>query len=264
MPRVNLVPLAERQRELRRRLFIIPVAGAAILLIAMGMTYVYFDRQIANTQQELQDLKQNNANLAPQVKELEAYQEKQDEKQERLTSVIALYAQRIRWSRILDDLAFVIPEDVSLVKIDGVVPSLVIKKDRNVTDTRANDLVIEGDTTDMSTIAVLLVRLGLIPGLTGVNLITAEKEDADGGGWLIHFEVGADLAQIGEVQAPAAAPSTGEDGPSEGTSTNDRTTTTDSDTNRTTGTSTSRTSTGRTSTTSTSTGLTSTDDEEYE
>ncbi|GBE57342.1 fimbrial assembly protein (PilN) [bacterium BMS3Abin01] len=240
MPRVNLVPIEEKQREFRRRFYIVPVAGAAILLIVMGSTYVAIDRQLANTEQEYHDYQKSNVALAPQVKELEEYQGTQDNKQQRLDSVIGLYSQRVRWSRILDDLAFVIPEDIWLDSITGEVPGLVVSEKKNSSsEGKKYDFVVNGYTNDMDTVAVMMVRLALIPALTNINLITAEKQQTENGGVAINFEVGADLVQTGEVQKPAVAPSTGEEGPS-GT-----TTKSGSSTGGTTGTST-RGSTGTT------------------
>lgn len=226
MPRVNLVPIDEQQREFRRRFYIVPVAGAAILLIAMGSTYVAVDRQLANTEQEYHDYQKSNAALAPQVKELEGYQGIQDNKQQRLDSVIGLYSQRVRWSRILDDLAFVIPEDVWLDSINGEVPGLVISdKKSSSSEGKKYDFVVNGYTNDMDTVAVMMVRMALIPALTNINLITAEKQQTENGGMAINFEVGADLVKTGEIQKPAVAPSTGEEGPA-GTTTGGTTATT--------------------------------------
>ncbi len=244
MPRVNLVPIEEQQREFRRQFYIVPVAGAAILLIAMGSTYVAIDRQLVNTEQEYHDYQKSNAALAPKVKELEDYESTQDNKQNRLNSIIGLYSQRVRWSRILDDLAFVIPEDIWLDSITGEVPGLVVsEKKTSSSEGKQYDFIVNGYTNDMDTVAVMMVRMALIPALTNINLISAEKQQVENGNVAINFEVGADLVQSGEVQKPAAAPNTGEEGPS-GTTTNSGTSTGGS-TAATTGTST-RGSTGTT------------------
>lgn len=219
MPRVNLVPIEQQHKELRRRYVFVPVAGTAILLIAMGFTYVYLDRQIAGTEDEYNDLVASNAKLAPQMKELEAYEAKQAEKQNRLNNVIELYSQRVRWSRILDDLSFVVPSEVWFDEVEGNVPNLVVGD----TETRADqggtqyDFIVRGYTRDMDFVAIMMVRMGLIPGLKDVMLISAEKEQTDAGTLAIRFEIGAMLNEVSEVQQPAVAPSTGEDGPSDTT-----------------------------------------------
>ncbi len=218
MPRVNLVPIEEQHKEFRRRFVIVPVAGAAILLIAMGATYVYLDRQVISTDKEYNDLVQNNAKLAPQVKELESYEEKQSEKQARLNSVVELYSQRVRWSRILDDLAFVVPSEVWFEEIEGKVPNLIAGGDKKADkDALDYDFVVRGNTNDMDYVAILMVRMGLIPGLRDIRLITSELEQTDAGRLAYRFEIGATLSDVGELQKPAVAPSTGEDGPSDTT-----------------------------------------------
>ncbi len=195
MPRVNLVPLEEQRREFRRRFYIIPFAGAALLLIGMGSTYVYFDREVANTQKELQGLKEANAQQAPKVKELEKYEAMQKEKQDRLRAVVEIYSQRVRWSRILDYLAYVIPDQVWLDTLDGEVPELIVSTKKSSSAAPEYDFIIEGHSYDMTTVAMLMSRLTLLDDLTNVVLISAEKEQiSGGGGYAIRFRVGADLS----------------------------------------------------------------------
>lgn len=247
MPKVNLVPIEEQHKELRRRFVIVPVAGAAILLIAMGGTYVWLNSQISDAENEYDDLVASNAQLAPQIKELEGYEAKQAEKQTRLNGVIELYSQRVRWSRILDDLSFVVPSEVWFEEIEGTVPNLVVgdQQGQDEQDAVQYDFIVRGFTKDMDFVAIMMVRMGLIPGLKDVMLVSAEKEQIEGGTLAIRFEIGAMLNEVSEVQQPAVAPSTGEDGPSETTTgTTGTTGTTD----------TTGTSTGGSRTTGTSTG----------
>jgi Tfp pilus assembly protein PilN len=227
VPRVNLVPIEEQRKEFRRRFYIVPVAGAAILLIAMGSTYYAIDRQVSNTQQEYEDYQRSNAAQAPQVKELAEYESIQDDKQGRLDTVVSLYSQRVRWSRIMDDLSFVIPEEIWLDTISGTVPGLVItEKKTKANEQKKYDFTVKGFTRDMDTVAILMVRMALIPGLTDVHLVSAEREQIASGGLAINFEVGADLASDQDTTKPAVAPTTGEEGPSAAATTGTGTTNT--------------------------------------
>lgn len=237
MPRVNLVPIEEQHRELRRRFIVVPIASAAILLIGMGATYVFLDRQVVDADREYRNLVDSNAKLAPQIKELEGYEAKQSEKQTRLTSVVELYSQRVRWSRILDDLAFVVPSEVWFDEIEGTVPNLVIGDEKKTDQGAADyDFIVRGYTRDMDFVAIMMVRMSLIPALRDVMLISAEKEQTNAGTLAIRFEIGAKLEDVGEVQQPAVAPSTGEDGPAETTTGTTGTTTTGTTGTTTTGT----------------------------
>lgn len=244
MPRVNLVPIEEQHKELRRRFVIVPIAGAAILMIAMGTTYVILNSQVSSTEQDYNSLVDSNAKLAPQIKELEGYEAKQAEKQTRLNSVIELYSQRVRWSRILDDLSFVVPSEVWFDEVEGTVPNLVVGDQQQKSDqeTIEYDFIVRGHTREMDNVAIMMVRMGLIPALKDVMLISAEKEQTDAGTLAIRFEIGAVLKEVSEVQQPAVAPSTGEDGPSQ-TTTGTTGTTETTGTTRTTGTSTGGTGT---------------------
>ena len=75
MPRVNLVPGEEKQRELRRRMYIVPVAGTIILAGILGGTYYYYSNRLDNADRQLQDIKQSNNALQKQVAEMKRYDE---------------------------------------------------------------------------------------------------------------------------------------------------------------------------------------------
>jgi Tfp pilus assembly protein PilN len=254
MPRVNLVPKDEQAREFRRQFLIIPVAGVALLFIGMIGGYIYFDQQLQSSNEELQQYQDNNESQKRQVQELEEYEAIGREKQDKLAQVTLLDLQRMRWSRTLDDLAFVVPDDIWFVEIEGSVPWEIsnVEADAAQDEDSEYDFTVEGYTRVMSSVAVFMIRMGLIPSLERVELITAEQEETEGQ-LAIKFKIGASLVPLTNVSQPAIAPSTGEDGPSDGTSTTDTSTTETSTTETGTGT-TSTTSTGSTGTTGTSTG----------
>lgn len=242
MPRVNLVPQEERQRELRRQIYIFPLAGAVLLVAAMGGSYFYFNSELNNKQSELDSKKRLNAQLSKDVAELSKYDELKNQKQSRQNAVTSLYSQRFRWSRTLDDISFVMPTESWLIDIKGNVPGAATSSGSKTAaagqKTQAQDLIIEGYTYEMGTVATMMIRLGLIPSLKEVVLIKAEKEDM-GGRLVIHFTVSANLNQASDTAKPAVAPVAGERGPSEVTPTTG--TTTSSTTGRTTTGSTTRT-----------------------
>lgn len=237
MPRVNLVPTEERRREVRRQMIILPVAGAAAAVVVLGGSYLYYQNKLNNTEDELEQVKQNNASLSKQVAELQKYEELKTQKQSRLTAVASAYQSRFRWSRMLDDLSFVIPETISLTKVSGGVPGAITAGAATAgRGASQRDLEFEGFTNAMPEVAIFMVRLALIPSLTDVTLKTAE---VDRSGSTVHFIINATLKPVGETQRPAVAPTTGEGGPSRVTpttgtqpSTNGRTSTAGTTTGR--------------------------------
>lgn len=239
MPRVNLIPREEKAKEQRRKAYMLPLAGTALLAVTLGGSYYYFNNKLSDSQEEVENYKQKNAGIAKQVAELQRYEEMKKQKQARLSSITNIYNQRVRWSRTMDDLAFIVPEEIWLKSIEASVPGAVTKtKDKKAEEGGGvKDVVIEGFTWEMPTVAVFMVRLGLIPSLTDVTLISAEKEELEGR-IVTHFKVGATLKQTQETQKPTTAPSTGEQGPSGVTSTTPTTRTTPTGTTGTTRTST--------------------------
>ncbi|MHB9111482.1 MAG: PilN domain-containing protein [Thermoleophilia bacterium] len=239
MPKVNLVPAEERQRELRRQFYIVPVAGAVLLAGTLGGSYYYYSNQVSNSEKQLQDIKSSNVSLEKQVNELKRYEEVKNKKQTQLNIVTGLYGQRVRWSRTLGDLAFVIPDDVWLTSIKARVPGVEAAgsaaASRSAAQGSTKDVEIEGYTRGMPSVAVLLVRLGLIPSLTDVTLVSAEKEELSSQ-LVTHFKISATLKQTGETQGPSVAPVTGEEGPSSVTPTTGTSTTPTTDSTTPTGT----------------------------
>lgn len=232
MPRVNLIPREERLRGRRRQAFIFPVAGAAVLALALGGSYFYFDRQLGQKEKDFESYKSKNASIAKQVSELQRYEDLKAQKTRLLSQITTIYGQRERWSRIMDDLAFVIPADLSLIKINAQVPGAqaVAGSSKASKTAAAGDMIIEGYTKEMNTIAILMVRIGLIPSLTDVTLISAETE-YESGIERIHFKVAASLKSPGSPMA-IIAPITGEEGPSDVTPTTPTGTTGTTATNR--------------------------------
>lgn len=245
MPHVNLVPAEERRRELRRQLVIIPIAGAVLLVAGLGGSYYYYGNQLSGAQDETESYKSLNAKQATDVAELKKYEDLKNQKQNSRNAVNTLYSARFRWSRLLDDMSFVIPAELSLTKIKGLVPGAdTAKTGAATTSSTANqkDLEFEGYARSMPDVAIFMVRLGLVPSLKDVTLKLAEVEEIQGQR-PIHFIINATLKNVGETQQPAVAPTTGEAGPSPVTPTGTGTSTTGTGTNG------SRTSTSTTSTT---------------
>lgn len=245
MPRVNLVPKEEAAREYRRQFLIIPVASVAIIFIGMAGSYIYYGQKLQSSKDELDQYKQNNENQKRDIAELDGYEAVGKEKQDKQVQVGTLELSRHKWSRTLDDIAFVVPDDIWFKDIQGQVPWLQVNLAESSAAAGGEDynFIIEGRTgaDSMPSVAIFMVRLGLIPSLENVELIFAEKILEDGRE-VIKFEIGASLKQNLAVTQPAIAPSTGEEAPSNGAMTGTGTSTTS--TNGSTGTGTTGTSTG--------------------
>ncbi|MHB1382363.1 MAG: PilN domain-containing protein, partial [Thermoleophilia bacterium] len=229
MPRVNLVPKEETAREFRRQFLIVPVASVAVIFIGMVGSYVYYGQKLQSANDELDQYRQNNASQKKDIAELDAYEAVGKQKQEKQVQVGNLELQRHKWSRTLDDIAFVVPDDIWFKDIQGQVPWLQVNPAESGLAGERGDhhFIIEGRTNaeSMPSVAIFMVRLGLIPSLEKVELIFAEKILEDGRE-VIQFEIGASLKQEMVITQPAIAPSTGEEAPSNGSQTGTGTSTT--------------------------------------
>ncbi len=220
MPRVNLVPREARAREMRRRAGFVPIAGAVVLVAILGGSYYYYTSSVDNAQQDLNNARSKNAALSKQLAELQNYQQIKSQKNSRLSSVQTVYNQRVRWSRILDDLSFVIPSDIWLISMQASVPGTPVtacsgspKPSGDCTQIQP-DVLIEGYTheDEMPVVATFLIRLGLLPSLANVNLISASTEKM-GTDLVIHFKIGVTLKNPAQIQQSAPTPATGAEAP---------------------------------------------------
>lgn len=221
MPRVSLVPREEKGRELRRRAGLVPIAGGVILIAILGGSYFYYSTSVDNAQQDLSNARAKNAALSKQLAELQNYQQIKSQKDSKLSSVQAVYSQRVRWSRILDDLSFVIPSDIWLTSMQASIPGTPVtacsgtsKPSGDCTQIQP-DVLIEGYTheNEMPVVATFLIRLGLMPSLANVNLISAQTEKV-GNNLVIHFKIGVTLKNPAQIQENAPSPATGQQAPS--------------------------------------------------
>jgi len=209
MPRVNLVPKEERTREARRQLYIVPVGGAIALAGLMAISFYYYNNQVDNAEQQLREMQAKNDGLQKQVAELDRYQDVKNKKQAQLNVVTSVYGQRQRWSRMLDDLAFVIPEDVWLTSINAKAPGAEAAAGASASGgANLRDVAIDGYTYEMPTVAIFIIRLGLIPSLTDVTLESAEKVELSNR-LVTKFRITASIKQTAENQQPSVAPSAG-------------------------------------------------------
>ncbi len=247
MPKVNLVPREEQAREFRRQFYIIPVAGAILLVGFLGGSFFYYNGQLQNADDQLEQMKASNNSLQKQVAELNRYQDTKNKKQTQQNTVNGLYTQRVRWSRTLDDLTFIIPEDVWLKTIKGKVPGADVAQQKSgaAAGSTQPDFEVDGFTREMTSVATFMTRLGLIPSLTEVTLVSAEKEEINKQ-LVVHFIIKASLKQDAQTPQPAVAPTTGESGPSTSTTGTSTSPTTATGTTGTTGTSGTTRTTGTT------------------
>jgi Tfp pilus assembly protein PilN len=174
--RVNLVPPSERTRT-STDFGLLALLGAAIVIIfAIAFGYYLLNNTLTDREQELADLQQQNAALQEQLAALEQYGDIQRDRENAEGIVQGIYASRTLVSDILDATSLVVPENawfqsLALTTLDPTSPGS--EPEAGGASAGDNGLTIEGNTYSFEDVAQVLVRLQLIPSISGVSLVSA-------------------------------------------------------------------------------------------
>jgi Tfp pilus assembly protein PilN len=180
MPRrINLVPRGERARTTTNVGMLAVVVSGIVVLFALGLGYYMFSNSLSDSKAELEGVQQERAALEAQVFALQAYQRLAQQRTDTETVVQAIYAGRTAVAQLMGDISLVVPENVWFVSLElsgsdplsaGAPPSAAA-----TSATSDSTLSLEGNTYKFEDVAGLLVRLQLIPELSGINLVSAGK-----------------------------------------------------------------------------------------
>ena len=176
--RINLIPRSERPRT-RTDWGLLAMVGLFIVVIfALGFGYYLFSNVLDGRQQELADLQLQTASLERQVEALQQYERLAAQREDVQAVVQGIYSGRTLLSDVLDAVSLVVPENawfqsLQLTAADPVSasPSAVAGASA-VTD---GNITIQGQTYNFEDVSRLIVRLQLIPSITGVELTSANQ-----------------------------------------------------------------------------------------
>lgn len=176
--RVNLVPPSERSRTTTDVGLLILLGAAIVVIFAIGFGYYLLNNTLSDREQELADLQQQNAVLQDQLAVLQQYGDIQRERVVTEEMVQGIYASRTLVSDILDAISLVVPENawfqsLALTTLDPTSSRSGAEAAKSAADADDNGMSIEGNTYSFQEVAEVLVRLQLVPSLSGVNLVSA-------------------------------------------------------------------------------------------
>jgi Tfp pilus assembly protein PilN len=175
--RINLVPRGERARTTTNVGMLAVVAGAIVVLFALGLGYYLFSNSLNERKSRLEELQTERTALQAQLNALQAYERLAGQRQDTEAVVQGVYAGRTLIAEVLDDLSLVVPENVWFVNLRltasdplaagaaASIPGAVAVSD--------NTFSLEGNTYSFQDVAQLLVRLQLVPALSGIDLVSA-------------------------------------------------------------------------------------------
>jgi len=205
MARINLLPreIAEK-RKFERRIGFVLVAGLVVYVV-LFLAYAGLGWVVSQRNAELQSHLELAASLSAQAEAFKIFEDKEADLDRRVAIAEVALAQRVDWSRIVNELSLVLPPDVWLT---------------DLTASEQDGLLMRGIAVDLATdvpdsghkaVARTLVRLGGLELLQNVWLTTSRKAMFTVGDGderpVIEFEVTTGVVRPpGPAQATAVVP----------------------------------------------------------
>lgn len=203
--RINLIPRSERPRT-RTDWGLLAMVGLFIIVIfALGFGYYTFSNVLDGRKQELADLQVQTAALEQQVQALQEFEHLAAQRENVQTVVQSIYSSRTLLSDVLDAISLVVPNNAwfQSIQLSAPDPEVAANTPAQAATAAANDakITISGQTYSFEDVSRLIVRLQLIPSLTGVDLASANDANTGSQVDIKGFSIGASV----ENKQPASA-----------------------------------------------------------
>lgn len=217
---VNLIPPEDRRGDrapLRSGPLSYVVIGAlAVVLLAVTML-VTTSNGISDKQTQVDQLEAERDAATAQAAKLTAYTDFASLREKREATVASLAQSRFDWERVMRELAYVIPSDVTLTNLNGSASGNA-EGGTSTTEITAPNLSITGCAADHDAVARFVAALEDIDGVTRVGLtrdetptVSTDSTSSTGNtlcGDVNTFDVAVafDGAAVSTAAAAAAAP----------------------------------------------------------
>jgi Tfp pilus assembly protein PilN len=189
MKRIDLLPPEQRVKASRERGLLWAILVLVAVVVVLGLVYVWQNGQVSDKQAELDQLTAQTAAVQQQALALAPYALIQTTRTAMTQTAQGIYASRVPWATILQEISLVIPENVRLQTLVGTVPATMLPGPAAPPAAGAAptpDITFTGTTYTHEDVAEFMTRLGLIPQLSNVQLAastgaaTAETGGATG------------------------------------------------------------------------------------
>jgi Tfp pilus assembly protein PilN len=178
----NLLPREARRETATRRPGLAQVAVALVAIVALaalGAMFLMTDASLQDKRGERDALQQQLRALQAQVDESERggqQPELASEQAARTTALAKALRARVAWDRLLRELALVLPGDVYVQTLTANAPApLVAVTAQTNTSGAPVHFALTGSTDKQADVALTLSRLSIIPELTNVRLVSAQR-----------------------------------------------------------------------------------------
>ena len=186
MKRINLLPQEERVKASRERGLIWAILILVAVVVVLGLVYVKYRNDVNGKQDELAAIQSETAVVQAQIAELSPYAVLQQQRTEMTQTAKGIYESSVPFSILLQELSLVIPENVRLQQLTANVPPAMLPggavAEGGAPAATTTDVVFTGQTEKHRDVAEFLTRLGLIPQLMGITLVTSTDTSSGAAG----------------------------------------------------------------------------------
>jgi len=188
MKRINLLPPEARVKASRERGLIYAVLFLVVVVVVLGLVYVWQNNIVNNKQDQLAQIQSQQAVVDAQARALAPYAQIQATRVAMTATGKGIYEARVPWSTILEEVSLVIPENVRLQSMTCAVPATMQPGAAAAAAgavPASTDVTFTGTTYTHQDVAEFMTRLGLIPQLMNIQLgstteATAAATDTSG------------------------------------------------------------------------------------
>ncbi|MFA4964190.1 MAG: PilN domain-containing protein [Thermoleophilia bacterium] len=181
MKRMNLLPPDARAKASRERGLLYAILVLVAVVVVLGLVYVQQNGQVNDKQSQLDQLNAQIQTVQAQAAALQPYADLQATRTAMTTTARTIYAARVPWSTVLEEVSLVIPENVRLQSLTCAVPAALLPGAAAApVGAASNDVTFAGTTYSHKDVAEFMTRLGLIPQLTNIQLATSSGSAGSG------------------------------------------------------------------------------------
>jgi len=183
MKRINLLPPEQRVKASRERGLLWAILILVVIVVALGLVYVWQNGQVNDQQAELDRLTAETTAVQQQALALAPYAVIQTTRTAMTQTAKGIYDSRVPWSTILQEISLVIPENVRLQSLNCAVPATMLPGSAVPAAPGAPvtvDMTFTGTTYTHKDVAEFMTRLGLIPQLSNIQLTSSASAAATG------------------------------------------------------------------------------------
>jgi len=193
--RISVLPVEVAAVRTQRRQMVGAIAGVGGLALVLLLIWLARQSQVSDEKDKAAKAEQENASLQQQVNALQSVTALDTQLAQRRQLVTSVLADDVAWTRLLQEIATVMPNDVALSSFNGTKTGAATGGTTGTTGTAAStssvgSINVSAQGIDFTSAARWLLRVGDLPSLTGVWLPSSTK---GAGPSVVSFTSTADL-----------------------------------------------------------------------